>query len=100
MTTVTTQLQVKLPRARAMPMNQSTDSTSTNPIAGIEGTAFNVAARITIADPGTPCAPLEVISDTPSTSKRSPSDSGVLVACAMNTTASGREIENASRLTG
>ena len=36
-----------------MPMNQSTDSTSTSPIAGIEGTAFNVAARITMANAGT-----------------------------------------------
>ena len=54
------------------------------------GTAFSVAARITIAEPGTPCAPFEVISETPSTSSRSPNDSGVLVACAMNTTASVR----------
>ena len=38
-----------------MPMNQSTDSTSTSPIAGIEGTAFKVAARMTMAEPGTPC---------------------------------------------
>ncbi len=35
-----------------MPMNQSTDSTSTSPIAGMLGTAFKVAARITIAEPG------------------------------------------------
>jgi NAD(P)-dependent dehydrogenase (short-subunit alcohol dehydrogenase family) len=55
-----------------MPMNQSTDSTSTRPIAGMLGTAFSVAARITMAEPGTPCAPLDVTSDTPSTSSRSP----------------------------
>ncbi len=54
------------------------------------GTAFSVAARITIAEPGTPCAPLDVTSEMPSTSSRSPNDSGVLVACAMNTTASVR----------
>ena len=33
-TTVATQLPIRLPSARAMPMNQSTDSTSTRPIAG------------------------------------------------------------------
>ena len=32
----------------------------------------------------------DVTSDTPSTSRRSPNDSGVLVACAMNTTANVR----------
>ena len=73
-----------------MPMNQSTDSTNTSPIAGMLGTAFSVAARMTIAEPGTPWAPLDVIRDTPSTSNRSPKDSGVLVACAMNTTANVR----------
>ena len=87
MTTVATQLPIRLPSARAMPMNQSTDSTSTSPIAGIAGTAFSVAARITIAEPGTPCAPFEVTSEMPSTSSRSPNDSGVLVAWAMNTVA-------------
>jgi hypothetical protein len=35
-------------------MNQSTDSTSTRPIAGMLGNAFKVAARITMAEPGTP----------------------------------------------
>src|SRR5260221_139118 len=89
-TTVATQLPIRLPSARAMPMNQSTDSTSTSPIAGMLGTAFKVAARMTIAEPGTPCAPFDVIRDTPSTRSRSPNDSGVLVACAMNTTASVR----------
>ena len=61
-------------------MNQSTASTSTSPIAGIAGIAAKVAARITIAEPGTPCAPLEVISATPRIASRSPVDSGVLVA--------------------
>ncbi len=89
-TTVATQLPTRLPSARAMPMNQSTDSTSTRPMAGMLGTALSVAARITIAEPGTPCAPFDVISETPSTSRRSPKDSGVLVACAMKTTASVR----------
>ena len=59
-------------------------------MAGIEGTAFKVAARMTIAEPGTPCAPFDVKSEMPSTSKRSPIESGVFVACAMNTTASVR----------
>ena len=36
-----------------MPMNQSTDSTSTSPMAGIAGTAVRVAARMTMAEPGT-----------------------------------------------
>ena len=54
------------------------------------GTAFSVAARMTMAEPGTPCAPFDVTSDIPSTSSRSPKDSGVLVACAMNTVASVR----------
>ena len=73
-----------------MPTNQSTDSTSTRPMAGIAGTAPRVAARMTMAEPGTPCAPFDVTSDTPSTSKRSLTDSGVLVAWAMKTTASVR----------
>jgi hypothetical protein len=38
-----------------------------------------MAARITTGEPGMPCAPLEVIKDTPSTGRRSPRDSGVLV---------------------
>ena len=41
-----------------MPMNQSIDSTRTSPIAGIAGTAFNVAARMTIAEPGHPVSSL------------------------------------------
>src|SRR5271168_3470977 len=86
-TTVATQLPIKLPSARTMPINQSTERTSTNPIAGMLGTAFRVAARITIADPGTPCAPFEVTSETAKTSNRSPIDSGVFVAWARNTTA-------------
>jgi outer membrane protein len=89
-TTVATQLPIRLPSARAMPMNQSTESTSTSPIAGIAGIAESVAARMTIAEPGTPCAPFEVISDTPRISSRSVVESGVLVACAMNTAASVR----------
>ena len=56
--TVATQLPIRLPSARAMPMNQSTDSTSTRPIAGIAGMACSVAASTTMAEPGTPCAPL------------------------------------------
>ena len=36
-TAVATQLPTRLPSARAMRMNQSTHSTSTNPIAGIAG---------------------------------------------------------------
>jgi len=43
-----------------------------------------------MAEPGTPWAPFEVIRETPSTSSRSPNDSGVLVAWAMKTTASVR----------
>ncbi|MNT92076.1 hypothetical protein D3C72_2332920 [compost metagenome] len=73
-----------------MPMNQSTDSTSTSPIAGIAGCADSVAARITIAEPGMPCAPLEVISATARMPSRSAIASGVLVACAINTAASVR----------
>ena len=57
MTTVATQLPIRLPSARAMPMNQSIDSTSTSPIAGMAGTAFSVAARMTMAEPGTPWRP-------------------------------------------
>ena len=90
MTTVATQLPIRLPSARAMPMNQSTESTSTRPIAGITGTAERVAARTTIAEPGMPCAPLEVRSATPRISSRSPNASGVLVAWAMKTVASVR----------
>ena len=62
-TTVATQLPIRLPSARAMPMNQSTDSTSTRPIAGIAGIAESVAASTTIAEPGTPCAPFDVTSE-------------------------------------
>ena len=86
-TMVATQLPIRLPSARAMPMNQSTDSTSTSPIAGMAGIAVSVAARITMAEPGTPCAPLDVISATASIVSRSVIDRGVLVACAMNTAA-------------
>ena len=59
-TTVATQLPIRLPSARAIPINQSIDNTNTSPMAGIAGTAFSVAARMTMADPGTPCAPFEV----------------------------------------
>ena len=37
MTRVATQLPIRLPNARAMPMNQSTESTSTRPIVGTAG---------------------------------------------------------------
>src|SRR5271156_3392857 len=47
-TTVATQLPIKLPSACTMPINQSTERTSTSPIAGMLGTALSVAARITI----------------------------------------------------
>ena len=66
------------------PINrQNQDKTTT----GIAGIAFKVAARITIADPGIPCAPFEVISETKRTKARSCNDKGVLVACAIKTTA-------------
>lgn len=42
------------------------------------------------AEHGMPCAPFEVTSETSSTTIRSCADSGVLVACAMNSTASVR----------
>jgi hypothetical protein len=70
-----------------MPINQSTERTSTNPIAGMLGTALSVAARMTMADPGTPCAPFEVTSETARTSNKSPIESGVFVAWARKTTA-------------
>ena len=89
-TTVATQLPIRLPSARAIPTNQSTESTRTRPIAGIVGTAFSVAAKITIAEPGTPWAPFDVTSETASTSSRSPSESVVLVACAIKTVANVR----------
>src|SRR5438067_1171127 len=66
------------------------ERTSTRPMAGMLGTALSVAAKMTIADPGTPCAPFEVTSDTPRIKSRSPSERGVFVACAMNTVASVR----------
>lgn len=47
-----------------MPMNQSTESRSTKPIAGRLGITESVAARITKAEPGIPWAPLEVMSET------------------------------------
>jgi hypothetical protein len=59
-------------------------------MAGMTGNADSVAARATIADPGTPWAPFDVNSDTPRMTRRSPVESGVLVACAMNTAASVR----------
>ena len=71
-----------------MPMNQSTDSTSTRPIAGIAGIACSVAASTTMAEPGTPCAPLEVTSEMARMVSRSVIEIGVLVAWAMNTAAS------------
>ena len=43
-----------------------------------------------MAEPGMPCAPLEVRSDTPRISIRSLKASGVLVAWAMKTVASVR----------
>src|SRR4051812_43155617 len=89
-TTVATALPTMLVSARPIPMNQSTASTNTRPTTGSEGTAVKVAARMTIADPGMPCAPLDVISETPRMTIRSVNDSGVLVACAMNTAASVR----------
>ena len=89
-TTVATQLPIRLVSARAMPTNQSTGRISTRPSTGIAGIADSVAARITIAGPGIPCAPFDVTSDTSSTTIRSCVDSGVLVACAMNSTASVR----------
>lgn len=64
MTTVATQLPIKLVQARIIPINQSTDSKSTKPIAGKLGITESVAARITKADPGMPCAPFDVISET------------------------------------
>ncbi|MNQ60004.1 hypothetical protein D3C85_742700 [compost metagenome] len=70
-----------------MPMNQSTDSTSTRPAAGMAGTAVRVAARITSAEPGMPWAPFEVTRDTSRMVSRSLMASGVPVAWAMNTTA-------------
>jgi hypothetical protein len=88
MATVATQLPIRLPSARAMPMNQSTDSTSTSPMAGIAGIACSVAASTTMAEPGTPCAPLEVTSAIARMVSRSAIEIGVLVACAMNTAAS------------
>ena len=69
-------------------MNQSTESTSTRPIAGIAGIACSVAARTTIAEPGTPCAPLDVTSEMARIVNRSAIDIGVLVAWAMKTAAS------------
>ena len=42
------------------------------------------------AEPGMPCAPLDVSSDTSTTTIRSCVDNGVLVACAMKITASVR----------
>ena len=71
-----------------MPMNQSTDSTSTRPIAGIAGIACSVAASTTMAEPGTPCAPFDVTSEIARIVSRSVIVIGVLVACAMNTAAS------------
>ena len=69
MTTVATQLPMRLPSARAMPTNQSIDSSKTSPIAGIAGTALSVARRMTMAEPGMPCAPLQVISEIASTKR-------------------------------
>ncbi len=73
-----------------MPTNQSTGRISTRPSTGIAGIADNVAARITMAEPGMPCAPFDVTSETSTTTIRSCTDSGVLVACAMKITASVR----------
>ncbi|MNP70265.1 hypothetical protein D3C76_1664790 [compost metagenome] len=70
-----------------MPMNQSTASTSTRPTTGIAGIAVRVAARITSAEPGMPCAPFEVINDTNRIVSRSVMARGVPVALAMNTMA-------------
>ena len=86
--TVATQLPTRLPKARAMPMNQSTESTSTRPIAGIAGMACSVAASTTMAEPGTPWAPLDVTSEMARMVSRSAIEMGVLVACAMKTAAS------------
>ncbi|MNT32219.1 hypothetical protein D3C72_1680880 [compost metagenome] len=88
MATVATQLPIRLPSARAIPMNQSTDSTSTRPMAGIAGIACKVAASTTMAEPGTPCAPLDVTSAMARMVSRSDMLMGVLVAWAMNTAAS------------
>ena len=52
--------------------------------------ADSVAARITMAEPGMPCAPLEVTSATARMPSRSAIASGVLVAWAINTAASVR----------
>src|SRR5262245_65577958 len=79
-TTVATQLPIRFVSARAMPMNQSTERTSTRPIAGIAGIAESVAARITIAEPGTPCAPFDVTSEISTIVRRSDVERGVLVA--------------------
>ena len=87
MVTVATQLPIRLVSARPMPMNQSTESTSTRPATGIAGTAVRVAARITRAEPGMPWAPLEVTSETSRMVTRSVIASGVPVTWAMNTTA-------------
>ena len=87
MTTVATQLPIRFVIARPMPTNQSIGRIKTRPTTGIAGIAFKVAARITIADPGIPCAPYEVISETKRTKARSCKDKGVLVACAIKTTA-------------
>ncbi|MNL64932.1 hypothetical protein D3C87_1892050 [compost metagenome] len=87
MATVATQLPIRLVSARPMPMNQSTASTSTRPTTGIAGIAVSVAARITSAEPGIPCAPLEVINDTKRIVNRSVIASGVPVALAINTMA-------------
>ena len=75
-TRVATQLPIRLPGARAIPVNRSTESASTRPTAGILGTTFSVATGIAIAEPRHAVrAPSEVISDTPSTGRTSPSDS-------------------------
>ena len=63
-----------------MPMNQSTESTSTRPMAGMAGIACNVAARTTIAEPGTPCAPFDVTSEMARIVSRSAIEIGVFVA--------------------
>ncbi|MCY1454919.1 hypothetical protein D9M71_720160 [compost metagenome] len=70
-----------------MPMNQSTESRSTRPIAGRLGITERVAARITKAEPGIPCAPLEVMSETNKIANKSCVDKSILQACAIKITA-------------
>lgn len=86
MTTVATQLPMRLVQARIIPINQSTDSKSTKPIAGKLGMTESVAARITKADPGIPCAPLEVMSETSKIANKSCIERSILQACAIKIT--------------